>query len=57
MQYEDQMWGNMATGLLMHLFEKLEFFIESLTLVLGIDMEQRFVVQVLKSNRMTRNKR
>jgi len=47
----------MATGLLMHLFEKLEFFIESLTLVLGIDMEQRFVVQVLKSNRMTRNKR
>jgi len=36
-----------VTDLFVNLFEKLEFFLESLASVLGVDMQQRLVVQVL----------
>ena len=43
----NQIWCNVETDLFMNLFEKLQFFLESLTFVFGIDMKQSFSVQVL----------
>ena len=38
----------------MNLFEKLEFIFECLSSVLGVDMQQRLVVQVLRTSTLSR---